>query len=324
MKAELIDGTLPAQSGGIKTEFHLLVHSVSRLQRTLFDRCFKALNVTRAQWWVLKILASTQNTLNQTELADLLATGKGGVGKLIAKMEAAKLLSRATNSNDQRAQHIAMLPAGRKVLESSINIESDLATKICQDIDRPLLDTASEVLRTAKLNIYRKNIGSEKTRAPNNLIKKIESVEGQTEPNWVGFQVHDVSRMRQRIVDRLLQPIGLTRSQWRVLSFLTERDGMTQTSLANKLDLSRSALGTLIIKLEGNQLVVRLPDPEDSRRNRVILTKAGNSLVRSIRSTTAQAEDFVLSGIDEEDIKTTIDVLKKMKSNISEMLDSTA
>ena len=130
--------------------------------------------------------------------------------------------------------------------------------------------------------------------------------------------------MRQRIVDRLLQPIGLTRSQWRVLSFLTERDGMTQTSLANELDLSRSALGTLIIKLEGNQLVVRLPDPEDSRRNRVILTKAGNSLVRSIRSTTAQAEDFVLSGIDEEDIKTTIDVLKKMKSNISEMLDSTA
>ena len=45
-----------------------------------------------------------------------------------------------------------------------------------------------------------------------------------------GFLVHDVSRLRRIVVDRALKPLGITRSQWWVLSFLSRRDGMTQTA----------------------------------------------------------------------------------------------
>ena len=38
-------------------------------------------------------------------------------------------------------------------------------------------------------------------------------------------------------MDRALKPLGITRSQWWVLAFLSRHDGMTQTSLANDLDL---------------------------------------------------------------------------------------
>ena len=30
-----------------------LIHDVSRLRRSAFDRCLKPMNVTRSQWWVL-------------------------------------------------------------------------------------------------------------------------------------------------------------------------------------------------------------------------------------------------------------------------------
>lgn len=321
MNTRLIEQTLPAYSGGIRSDFHILVHSVSRLQRTVFDRSLKSLNVTRAQWWALKTLAiAGDKEPNQTDLAALMSTGKGSLGKLIARMESAGLLARSMDPVDQRAHHIRILDAGRALLKRTAIVEKELAEKISAGIPQKDLAIASKVLRDAKVNIHRKHIGRAKAKNPESLVKMVESVKGQTDPNWVGFLIHDVSRMRQSIVDRLLQPLGMTRSQWWVLSFLIQRDGMTQSALAKELELSRSALGTLILRLEENQLVIKLPDPEDSRRNRVLLTKAGASLVRSIRETTSQAEDFVLGGITEEDIHTTVDVMRSMKDNISKML----
>src|SRR3546814_12675126 len=60
-----------------------------------------------------------------------------------------------------------------------------------------------------------------------------------------GFLIHDVSRLRRVVVDRALKPLGITRSQWWVLAFLSRRDGMTQTALAADLDLTKVALGGL-------------------------------------------------------------------------------
>src|SRR3546814_5768676 len=65
-----------------------------------------------------------------------------------------------------------------------------------------------------------------------------------------GFLIHDVSRLRRVVVDRALKPLGITRSQWRVLAFLSRRDGMTQTALASDLDLTKVAIGGLLDRME--------------------------------------------------------------------------
>ena len=65
-----------------------------------------------------------------------------------------------------------------------------------------------------------------------------------------GFLIHDVSRLRRVVVDRALKPLGITRSQWWVLAFLSRRDGMTQTALAADLDLTKVAIGGLLDRME--------------------------------------------------------------------------
>src|SRR3546814_8952779 len=60
-----------------------------------------------------------------------------------------------------------------------------------------------------------------------------------------GFLIHDVSRLRRVVVDRALKPLGITRSPWWVLAYLSRRDGMTQTALASDLDLTKVAIGGL-------------------------------------------------------------------------------
>jgi DNA-binding MarR family transcriptional regulator len=132
----------------------------------------------------------------------------------------------------------------------------------------------------------------------------------------LGFLVHDVSRLRRKAVDRVLKPLGVTRSQWWVLAFLSRRDGMSQVELANELDLGKVALGGLIDRLEGADLVERRADSYDRRVKRVFLTKTSIKLLKKIRDASAQAEVLILEGVSGADLQATVRALRIMKKNL--------
>ena len=55
----------------------------------------------------------------------------------------------------------------------------------------------------------------------------------------LGFLIHDVSRLRRSAFDRCLKPLNVTRSQWWVLAFISRKNGLPQTQLANELDVGK-------------------------------------------------------------------------------------
>ncbi|MGD5682424.1 MarR family transcriptional regulator, partial [Xanthomonas citri pv. citri] len=115
-----------------------------------------------------------------------------------------------------------------------------------------------------------------------------------------GFLIHDVSRLRRVVVDRSLKPLGITRSQWWVLAFLSRRDGMTQTALAADLDLTKVAIGGLLDRMEGAGFIERRADRNDGRARRVYLTRAGAKMVNTIRESVETIELEILSRVPEE------------------------
>jgi DNA-binding MarR family transcriptional regulator len=141
--------------------------------------------------------------------------------------------------------------------------------------------------------------------------------------NWelrLGFLVHDVSRLRRRVVDRALKPLGVTRSQWWVLAFLSRSDGMSQVALADELDLGKVALGQLIDRLEKTEFVSRRPDDDDRRVKRVFLTRRGQALISRIRESVTITEMEILEKIDEPDLRATGRALRLMKENLLAMI----
>ena len=137
-----------------------------------------------------------------------------------------------------------------------------------------------------------------------------------------GFLIHDVSRLRRIVVDRALKPLGITRSQWWVLAFLSRRDGMTQTALAADLDLTKVAIGGLLDRMEASGLVERRADPKDGRARRVYLTKAGQKLIATIRENVENVEVGILTKIPEADLDQAADTLLALKNTLLEMVDS--
>ena len=134
-----------------------------------------------------------------------------------------------------------------------------------------------------------------------------------------GFLIHDVSRLRRIVIDRALKPVGITRSQWWVLSFLGRRDGMTQTALAADLDLTKVAIGGLLDRMESSAFVERRADQRDGRIKRVYLIPAGMRLLGTIRANIQEVEQDILADIDESALQLTTDTMLRIKQTLQAM-----
>lgn len=139
-----------------------------------------------------------------------------------------------------------------------------------------------------------------------------------------GFLIHDVSRMRRIVVDRALKPLGVTRSQWWVLAFLSRRDGMKMTALAADLDLTKMAVGGLIKRMETSGFVERRDDEHDGRAKRIFLTAEGQSFVNRIRANVEDVEADILSTVSETDLDVSAETLVKIKQRLLDILGDDA
>jgi DNA-binding MarR family transcriptional regulator len=145
-------------------------------------------------------------------------------------------------------------------------------------------------------------------------------------PEWdlrLGYLIHDVSRLRRMMFDRALAPLGITRSQWWVLAFISRKDGLPQTQLAHELDVGKVAVGALIDRLESSGFVIRQADPVDRRVKRVYVTKQARGFLEKLRKETDKFNARIDNGIDREQLEATSDTLLAMKRNLLAMSDGT-
>jgi MarR family transcriptional regulator, transcriptional regulator for hemolysin len=137
----------------------------------------------------------------------------------------------------------------------------------------------------------------------------------------LGYLIHDVSRLRRMMFDRALAPLGITRSQWWVLAFISRKDGLPQTRLANELDVGKVAVGALIDRLETSGFVIRQADPVDRRVKRVYVTKQARGFLEKLRKETDKFNAKIVSGINRKQLEAASEALLAMKHNLIAMSD---
>src|SRR5258705_13782238 len=88
----------------------------------------------------------------------------------------------------------------------------------------------------------------------------------------LGFLLHEVARLLRRRFEQNARGFGLTRSQWHVLAYLANNEGINQCGLADLLEIEPITLCRIVDKLQALGLVERHPDPSDRRARRLPLT----------------------------------------------------
>jgi MarR family transcriptional regulator, transcriptional regulator for hemolysin len=131
-----------------------------------------------------------------------------------------------------------------------------------------------------------------------------------------GFLVHDVARLLRVAYDRRTRDLGLTRSQWWVLNHLYFHEGITQSELAEMLDIEKPTLGRLLDRLEDKGWLERRADRSDRRAKRVYLTGNVQDLMRALRVLAADLRAKALDGLDEAEREQLLDALRVVKGNL--------
>ncbi|CDO90278.1 hypothetical protein AWC29_26455 [Mycobacterium triplex] len=97
------------RSGEIFSRTAFLITDVARRYRVTFDQKVRDLNLARTEWWLLRHLYFLEGS-TQAELTELMDITKGGMGKVIDRLEKEGLVRRCPDDNDRRSNRIFLTP----------------------------------------------------------------------------------------------------------------------------------------------------------------------------------------------------------------------
>src|ERR1700759_2558340 len=93
----------------------------------------------------------------------------------------------------------------------------------------------------------------------------------------LGFLVHDVARLMRKRFEQHARGLGLTRSQWQALAYLSRNENISQTGFAARLEIEPITLSRNVDRLVETGFVERVPHASDRRVWRLRLTDSGRT-----------------------------------------------
>jgi len=132
----------------------------------------------------------------------------------------------------------------------------------------------------------------------------------------LGFLLHDVARLLRKRFEQRARGIGLTRSQWQVLAYLSLNEGIHQGGLAEILEIEAITLVRLLDKLEQRGLIERRRHATDRRIRQLHLTPQAHPLLEQMRELGDLTRGEALLGIPLPDQEQLMRLLSLMKTNL--------
>jgi MarR family transcriptional regulator, transcriptional regulator for hemolysin len=132
----------------------------------------------------------------------------------------------------------------------------------------------------------------------------------------LGFLLHDVARLLRKRFEQRAKCLGLTRSQWQTLAYLSNNEGIHQAGLAEILEIEPITLVRILDKLEERGLVERRRHPTDRRIWLLYLREETRPLLASIRVIGEATRAEALADIPAEDREHLVRTLTLMKTNL--------
>ena len=131
--------------------------------------------------------------------------------------------------------------------------------------------------------------------------------------NSLPYHLRGAFRGYETALGRHLKRYDLPTSQFYILRLQWQEEGDSQKDIAKRAFMSESVASQVIKKMEKRGLLRRKADPEDSRAYLVSLTAIGTKFREVIVKEGIQISAEHTPDISREDMKTAIQVLKKVR-----------
>jgi MarR family transcriptional regulator, transcriptional regulator for hemolysin len=140
----------------------------------------------------------------------------------------------------------------------------------------------------------------------------------EVNPPRLAFLLHDVARLLKKRLEQNSERSGLTRSQWQILTYLAQNEGINQKGLAELIEIEPITLGRIVDKLETLGLIERHPHPTDRRTWHLHLMPAARPKLEQVRELGDVTHREALAGVSEADRQRLLKTLQALKANLTE------
>lgn len=118
----------------------------------------------------------------------------------------------------------------------------------------------------------------------------------------LAYQLARTEHELRVVLDNALRDLGVTLTQWTVLTFLVREPGLSAADLARRSFISQQGVAGILTRLERAGLVARAPHPTHGRIREVTVTSAGRALAAYGDQQVAELEERLHAalGVGEE------------------------
>jgi MarR family transcriptional regulator for hemolysin len=129
--------------------------------------------------------------------------------------------------------------------------------------------------------------------------------------------LHNTSRAWRQALDRRLKYLGVSQASWMTIAVAAKARGpLSQSELADRLDVEGATMVAMVDRLVKAGLVVREPSTTDRRVKHVVLTAAGNELYDRVRTEAAAFRKELLAHADAKKLLVATELLEGLQGII--------
>jgi MarR family transcriptional regulator, transcriptional regulator for hemolysin len=139
--------------------------------------------------------------------------------------------------------------------------------------------------------------------------------------NFIGYTITDVGRLLRTVFERRVRAFGLTRAQWLIIARLHRRPGLSQSEIADLLEIEKAPAGRLIERMEAKNWLQRRSDDRDRRINRLYLTGKGNRLHAAIWPIAEATVDAALADLSAEERRRLSGLMARVKMTLQALAE---
>jgi DNA-binding MarR family transcriptional regulator len=139
--------------------------------------------------------------------------------------------------------------------------------------------------------------------------------------HYIGYAITDVGRLMRTVFERRVRAFGLTRSQWMVIARVYRWPGLSQSAVADLLEIEKAPAGRLIERMEAKGWLERRGDANDRRINRLHLTSEAERLHAAIWPIAEATVDEALAELSDEERRRLTKLMARVKARLVALAD---
>lgn len=138
---------------------------------------------------------------------------------------------------------------------------------------------------------------------------------------YIGFEMKKLTNIMRRKMELAMQDVEVDKTTYThgwVLGYLVKNEDkeIFQKDFERDFSIRRSTATNMLKLMEQNELIVRIPVPQDARLKRIVLTPKGKRIHEELTELIQKIEDEMEEALTPEEVDTFLELTAKIRRHI--------